>query len=227
MIPKVIHYCWFGGNPMPPLAQACLETWEAHLDGYAFKRWDETNAPQNDFVRYHLEKCHWAFVSDYVRLHALYQEGGIYMDTDFEVLRPFDDLLERSGFIAYESGQVFTNGIAGSEKGHPFFKACMEYMAARHREKLPYQTTPQVTMAVYAGGDYTVDILPSDYFYPYNPYDGRKAVKTLMARMITPQTYAIHHWARSWHDSELKNVRPLCRLWKKIYMKGMQLLRCK
>ena len=226
MIPKTIHYCWFGGNEMPALNQACMKTWEKHLSDYRIKLWNEENAPMNDFVRYHLERGNWAFVSDYVRLHALYEEGGIYLDTDFEVLKPLDELLDRQGFVAFESGPMITNGAAGSVPGNPFFKACMEYMLDRHNKAMNYQTSPEVTTAVYRSGSYDIDVFPSEYFYPYNPYDARKPVKVLMVSMITEKTYAIHHWAKSWHGSEMAKARGACLLAKKIYARLRRMLKC-
>lgn len=226
MIPRTIHYCWFGPNPLPALNQACLDTWKKHLDGYEIKVWNEENAPKNDFIRYHLEKENWAFVSDYVRLHALYEEGGIYLDTDFEVLCPFDDLLEYPAFVAYESSIMISNAVAGSEKKHPFFKACMVYMEKRHRLKEDFQTSPEVTTHVYRSGSYDVKVLSSETFYPYNPYDARKPVKILMAHMITEKTYAIHHWAKSWHGNELRLKSGVCLFSKKIYARLRKFLRC-
>jgi len=204
MIPKVIHYCWFGGNEMPPLNQACLKTWKI-LEEYEIKRWDETNCPMNPFIQYHLEQKNWAFVSDYVRLYALYTEGGIYIDTDFEVLKTFDDLLQDSGFIAWESESHITNGIAGSVKEYKFFQDCMDYMLERFEKGLDYHISPVVTTNVFNTGEYDIKVYDKEYFYPYNPYDKSRAVKILMYSMINNNTYAIHHWAKSWEIEELEH----------------------
>ena len=218
MILKKIHYCWFGGSEMPHLNEACLKTWKI-LEGYEIKRWDETNCPMNAFVQYHLEQKNWAFVSDYVRLYALYTEGGIYLDTDFEVLKPFDLLLDNEGFVAYEAEERINNAIAGSIVGNVFFKDCMEYMLRRFEENQTYQISPVVTTNVMRSKNYAITVYDSEYFYPYNPYDSSKNIKTLMISMITENTYAIHHWAKSWESvSDTKNEQGtgLCVLAKKI-----------
>ena len=195
MIPKKIHYCWFGQHDMPPLNQACFETWKIHLSDYEFVRWDESNYPKNAFTDYHLKKGNWAFVSDYVRLFALYTEGGIYLDTDFEVLKSFDALLYDKGFLAHEEEEYITNGIAGSIKGNIFFKDCMEYMLQRFEKKLEYYISPIVTTNVWKSGKYELKIYSFEYFYPYKP---NRKIKILMQSMITENTFAIHHWAQSW-----------------------------
>ena len=102
MIPKVIHYCWFGGGKKPKLAKKCISSWKTYCPGYKLIEWNESNydlssAPQ--FVREAAEAKKWAFVSDYVRLQVVYQYGGIYLDTDVELLRNIDFLLDQTGYL--------------------------------------------------------------------------------------------------------------------------------
>ncbi len=199
MIPKKIHYCWFGGHDLPPLQKACIKTWKKYLPDYEFIRWDESNCPQNRFIEHHLKEKNWAFVSDFVRLYALYNEGGIYLDTDFEVLKSFDDLLKNQAFVAYESETYITNGICGGVEGHKFYKDCMNYMLDRFDKQLDYDVSPVVTTNVLNTGNYgDIKIYPSSYFYPYCPYNPENDIKILMYDMIDTNTYAIHHWAKSW-----------------------------
>lgn len=121
MIPKIIHYVWIGGNPLPPLAERCLASWKEHMPAWQFMRWDETNfdipsAPL--YVRQAYEARKFAFVSDYIRLWALEQYGGLYMDVDFMVFRPFDDLMDKySAFAGYEGSkrQPVMQGVIASE----------------------------------------------------------------------------------------------------------------
>lgn len=113
MIPHLIHYCWFGGNPLPPLETQCLASWKMHMPDYQVMRWDESNfdihlAPI--YVRQAYEAHKYAFVSDYVRLWALEQYGGIYMDTDVEVIKSFDSLLNDTAFIGLEESKVHMPG---------------------------------------------------------------------------------------------------------------------
>ena len=110
MIPKIIHYCWFGGNPLPELAQKCIESWRTYCPDYEIKRWDETNFDVNccDYVRKAYEVKMWAFVSDYARFKILYENGGVYFDTDVELIKPIDDLLAKGSFMGLEeSDKVF------------------------------------------------------------------------------------------------------------------------
>ena len=105
MIPRIIHYCWFGRGPMPELALRCIESWHHFMPDYEYKLWNEdnfdiTNVP---YVKEAYEAGKYAFVTDYVRLFALFTEGGIYMDTDVEVLKPYDDLLSLPGFTGQRS----------------------------------------------------------------------------------------------------------------------------
>lgn len=223
-IPKTIHYCWFGNHPMPPLNQICFDTWQK-LEGYTFKRWDESNTPNIPFVQNQLLKKNWAFASDYIRLYALYTEGGIYLDTDFEVIKNFDSLLNENLFLCEESAGCITNAAMGATKGHPFLKDCMEYIEDRFEKNLDYHISPVVTTNIYNSHNYSdIVILSSDYFYPYNPYDQKQSIKQFLCAMVTPNTIAVHHWAKSWklHGSGIciriiESVKKLCVSSKMIF----------
>lgn len=107
MIPKIIHYCWFGGNPLPELAVKCIESWKKYCPDYEIKRWDESNFDLNccDYVKEAYQAKKWAFVSDYARFKVLYDDGGLYFDTDVELIKPIDDILARGPFMGVEIGQ--------------------------------------------------------------------------------------------------------------------------
>ena len=103
MIPRRIHYCWFGGQPMDPLAIRCLESWRTLLPGYELKEWNETNSPlEEPYCRAAFAARKWSRLSNYVRLHALREEGGIYLDTDMEIIRSLDPLLGHRCFVAFQ-----------------------------------------------------------------------------------------------------------------------------
>jgi len=198
MIPKKLHYCWFGDKEFSPLHKACIQSWKEVLPEYEVFFWNEKNIPTNDFIDHHLKLGNWAFVSDFVRLYAIYTHGGIYLDTDFEVIKPLDHLLDSSGFIAYESVKRINTGICAGEKGHAFYHDCMDYMQTRHKKNLTYEIAPVVATTVYQKREYDIQVYPSEYFYPYNPYAKENEVKILMHSMIKPETVAIHHWAKGW-----------------------------
>lgn len=216
-IPKIIHYCWFGNHPIPPLNQICLDTW-TKLEGYTLKRWDESNIPENNFIMDQLANKNWAFVSDYIRLYALYTEGGIYLDTDFEIIKDFDSLLDYNLFLCRQDTTWITNGAMGSIKGHAFLKDCMKYMETRFENNLDYHISPVVTTNVYNSYSYSdIVVLPSDYFYPYNPYNQKQPVKQFLYMMVTSNTIAIHHWAKSWELNIESKGSGICVVLKKIF----------
>lgn len=161
MIPKKIHYVWLGGKPIPEELRECMDSWKRVMPEYEIIRWDESRLDEIDsiFVKEALEERKFAFASDYIRLHALYHEGGLYFDTDLMVFRPFDEFLTLPAFIGAENAcyvsrfytpVCLTSFCMGSEAGHPFIKKALEYYKDRHfirsREKwlpddLKYETT--------------------------------------------------------------------------------------
>ncbi len=103
MIPKIIHYCWFGNNPLSDLNKRCIDSWRRLLPDYTIKEWNEHNSPlDNDYCRAACERGLWSKVANYVRLHALSTEGGIYFDTDVEVFKNFDPLLGHRCFVGFQ-----------------------------------------------------------------------------------------------------------------------------
>lgn len=130
MIPKIIHYCWFGRNPKPELAYRCIESWKKHCPDYEIREWNEDNfdivaAPL--YVRQAYEAGKWAFVTDYVRLWAMTAFGGIYMDTDVEVLKPLDPFLHHRAFSGFENATDIPTGIMACEKDFPLFQTLLCY----------------------------------------------------------------------------------------------------
>ena len=123
MIPKKIHYCWFGNNPLPESVQRCIESWKKYCPGYEIIEWNEGNYNINKipFIEKAYKEKKYAFVSDYARLDIIYNEGGIYLDTDVELIKNIDPLLEHSCFLALESCGAVATGLGfGSIKKHSF-----------------------------------------------------------------------------------------------------------
>lgn len=108
MIPKVIHYCWFGNNPLPNDVKKCIKSWEKYCPDYEIKRWDEHNFDvyQNEFIKSAYDAKAWAFVSDYARLKIIYDEGGIYLDTDVELQKNLDGLRKMMVFLLYNKKDI-------------------------------------------------------------------------------------------------------------------------
>ena len=226
MIPKTIHYCWFGGNELPPLAKKCIKSWKKYCKGYKIIKWDESNfdiksAPL--YVRQAYETKKWAFVSDYVRLWAMVNYGGIYMDTDVEVVKPLDGFLKHHAFSGFEDGINIPTGIMACEKNFVLFQKLLHFYedAEFIKEDGSLDTTNNVeiitSMCLEIGleRNNTYQVLegfalyPNDFFCPKSYVDGviRK----------TENTHTIHHFNSSWFPEdwqEVKNAR-----WKKAKKK--------
>lgn len=150
MIPKVIHYCWFGRGEMPALVQTCIQSWHTHMPTWEFKLWSEDNFDMDAaplYVQQAYAAKKYAFVSDYVRLWALEREGGLYMDVDFEVYKPFDELMEQySAFAGYEGSKKnpIMMGVLAAEAHHPWVQGMMATYADRRfvKENGTYDMTP-------------------------------------------------------------------------------------
>ena len=130
MIPKVIHYCWFGNNPLPFEVKKCINSWKKICPDYEIRRWDETNFDvyQNDFIKSAYGSKAWAFVSDYARLKIVYDEGGIYLDTDVELKKSLDELRKNEGFFAIQQeGHYCNTGLGfGAKKENEIVKTMLD-----------------------------------------------------------------------------------------------------
>lgn len=217
MIPKVIHYCWFGGKELPELAKKCIASWEKHCPDYQIVRWDEDNFDLNccKYVREAYDSKKYAFVTDYVRLFAMYTQGGIYMDTDVEVVRNLDEFLTHKAFSGFESERHIPTGIMASEKGFPLFAQLLSNYENRSflgADGQPDLTTNVITITgmlrqrgFVPNGEYQVvegfALYPQDVFCPYDNNTG--------VLQKTENTAAIHWFNQSW-------VSPMARLRSKL-----------
>lgn len=220
MIPKIIHYCWFGGNPLPPLAMKCIESWKKYLPDYEIKEWNESNFDlnYNDYVREAYEAKKWAFITDVVRLYAMVKEGGIYMDTDVEVLKPLDSLLSYDAVCGFETETRIQTGLMACQKGQPFFKELLhEYDGIHFKLQdgsldmttnvtritnacLRYGFVPNNQKQIVNG----LTLLPQDYLCP--------KLKEGRGLMLTVNTLVIHHFTGSWIGRAEKMKRNIAHL---------------
>ena len=129
MIPKIIHYIWVGGKEKPADIKRCMATWKKHLEGYKVIEWNESNfdIEQHPFVKAAYEAKKWAYVSDYIRAYAIYNYGGIYLDTDILLLDNFDDFLNHRAFVGFENPNYPFTAAFGAENGHPLVKDMLDY----------------------------------------------------------------------------------------------------
>lgn len=207
-IPKVIHYCWFGDQTPSETSLHCMNTWKKVMPDYEIKLHNEANTEfDTPLLQYLYKKKSWAFISDYIRLRALYHEGGIYLDVDIEVIQSFNPLREHTIFLGYESKNRLNSSVLGSRANEPFLKACMDYMDQQFLMHKPYQIAPEVISHVSSIYEDEITVFDESYFYPYNPYDQNRDAKTLKSADITEHTYAIHHWEKQWEMGWLERIR--------------------
>ena len=231
MIPKIIHYCWFGGKPLPKIAEKCIASWKKYLPEYEIRRWDESNFDVNmiPYTKEAYAAGKYAFVSDYARFWILYHYGGVYFDTDVEVIRPVDDILERGDFLGVESdrnGEITVNpglGFAASKGSEAIWELLNLYRTfhflnadGTHCLKNIVEITTEYLSA--RGLENTGEIqqccgftiYPKDYFCPID-YDTREL-------KITENTRTIHHYAESWVPRSTRFKNALSRLFGKRFM---------
>lgn len=207
MIPKIIHYCWFGRNPLPPLAEKCLASWKKYLPEYEIVEWNEDNFPTDDFIfaKQALENRKFAFVSDVCRLYAMEKMGGIYMDTDVEALGSLDAFLHHNAFSGFENADFVPTGIMASEKGGVWVKELLGYYDNRPfvNEDGSLDTlsntfiiTDMMVKKGFVMNNTYQEIEDYAAFYP-NDYFCPKSYKTGLIE-LTQNSACIHHFAKSW-----------------------------
>lgn len=241
MIPKIIHYCWFGRGPLPELAQKCIASWKKYLPDYEIKEWNEDNFDVN-IIPYTAEAYQakkYAFVSDYARFWILYKYGGIYFDTDVEVIRPIDDIIAKGNFMGCETDASGSDACSvapglglGVNPGLGLVKKMLDYYEGQHfvHEAVMRNQITVVHIATKVLLDngmrnvpdiQQVDdvwIYPSEYFCPINVTTGRIHVEK--------HTRTIHHYAGTWVDKKfslkeiLKRFLPESLVLKLIKLKS-------
>lgn len=225
MIPKIIHYCWFGFNRKSGIINKCIRSWKKYCPDYKIIEWNESNFDINTcfYVKSAYENKKWAFVSDYVRHYVLYEYGGIYLDTDVELRKPLDDLLETK-ILGFANNEIVASGlIMGSERNDWL---CKEIIDSYIGEEFSW-SSPEKILAI---GRRTTRILKNhglvcngqmqkieDYIiYPafyFNPTDGDVFSK------VDECAYSIHHYAATWFSKKKRILNTLRRLIGKNKMK--------
>ena len=200
MIPKKIHYCWLSGDPYPRKIRYCMDSWRRVLDGYEFVLWDSSRADAIDSkwlkAAIHVKK--WAFAADYLRLWALYSEGGVYLDSDVEILKDIASLLDRPLLLGEEGGTGLVEAaVMGAEAHHPTIKKVLDSFTGEVTdETLPQRMSRIVGMEV--------KLLDSSVFSPKDWRTGEIH--------ITEETYAIHHFAGTWLSAKERWAQRMGRL---------------
>lgn len=210
MIPRVIHYCWFGNTPLPASADRYLSSWRRKCPDYEIYRWDERSfdVAQCNFCREAHAAGKWAFVSDYARLRIIFEHGGIYLDTDVELLQSLDPLLAHTAFFGFQQDGTIATGLGfGATPSHPLVGALMnqyESVPFFGPAGLPDATPcPARDAVIFRQFGFRLDgsrqdhdgvvVLPANVMCPKSYESGRVR--------LTPRTIAIHHYDASWHDA--------------------------
>ncbi|MBR4916631.1 MAG: hypothetical protein IKZ45_06080 [Fibrobacter sp.] len=206
MIPKKLHYCWFSGEAFPENVQRCLDSWKKILPDFEWILWDNEKARATGipWVSEALEQKKWAFAADAVRLYALHTEGGFYLDTDVEVLRPLSSLLERPYAFGYENGSHrIEAAVMGCEAGYKPVGAALDFYRKAHFEYrengVDDMVLPKILADAFEGFD-GIAIMPESAFSPKSFIDGKIRK--------TEDTYCIHHFDSAWRpESVRKGIR--------------------
>jgi len=216
MIPKTIHYCWFGRNPKPEGVQKCIDSWKKYLTDYEIKEWNEENFDIhiNKYCEQAYNHRKWAFVSDVARVIALYHEGGIYFDTDVEVVQSFNPLLHQKAFLGFEGTQWIATSTMGTEPGNPIIKQFIDNYNTRNFENeeghLDLKSNVRVLTKMLIDEQGLIlngkeqqlkdfHIFPTEFFTPFDYINGKLRKTT--------NTYSIHWFDQSWIGQKPWRVR--------------------
>lgn len=240
MIPKIIHYCWFGNQPIPERLQKCMDSWKYHMPDYEIKRWDEKSFDVNGtlWTKQAYQEKKYAFVSDYVRLVALEQYGGIYLDTDVMLKKSLDVLCSYPAFTGFENERYITSAIIGCEAHFPLIceflatykdKPFINEMGERNKEANVVVMTEICKKHGLQLNDKEQDVadlhvFPRSYFCPLDFYHNDWS---------SENTMAVHLFDASWLDDETKKMiqrerKTIFKVWNAcvrhiaMYFRGMK-----
>jgi len=230
MIPKIIHFCWFGAGEYPELIKMCIDSWKTKLPEYEIKIWDEKSFDVNFcyFSKIAYERKRWAFVSDVVRLYALYQYGGVYMDTDVEVIKDFSPLLEEDKYISsFQEGGFLSSAFFSCPAHNVFIERLLNYYTETAWDANGFEIMNpiifskiaevfgiKIGMKSFFSDDFS--IYPAEYFAPYKKSIFGNEMKRFEHNKyhITDNTFVIHHEMGSWDSCSIigKILRGTLRL---------------
>ena len=236
MLPKIIHYCWFGRNPLPPLALECIASWRKFFPDYEIKEWNEDNFDVNmmPYTREAYAQKKYAFVSDVARFWILYNHGGIYFDTDVEVIRPMDDILQKGNFMGFETDPDGENsplkyapryafsvnpGVGiGMEQQHSFCEKMLDFYKELHftsastndpflKNIVTYTT--EMLMKEGLQGIKGIQQVGDITIYPSEYF---APINVITGRLhITPNTHTIHRYMGSWDSNKSSSLKQRIR----------------
>ncbi len=206
MIPKVIHYCWFGGGEQPDNAKDCIESWKKTNPEFEIKLWNELNFPfeKYPFMSRMYNEKRYAFVVDHARLAILKDEGGIFLDIDMFLLQPLEPLTWHECVIGEESDGMLNAAMIGARAGHPFIQKCLDFYDSNPEQIIPIPKIVTQVFANYSEKD-KVKVFPPQTFYPIDA----EHISSFHGQDLGPDVIGVHLWNYSWGH-------PLNKFFKKI-----------
>ncbi len=205
MIPKIIHYVWVGNNPKPKDIKKCMKTWKKHLKDYEIIEWNESNFDINShpFVKKAYEAKKWAYVSDYIRMYAIYNYGGIYLDTDVLVLDNFDKFLDNKVFVGFERENYPFTAVFGAEKKNKFIKKLLDYYDNLDAYNFDFENNNTISVSNILINEYGCSKENKEQLLK----DGIKVYKDDVLCNPSKNSTAVHIFTGTW----LEGVKPLKR----------------
>lgn len=195
MIPKIIHYCWFGNNPKSKEILECIQSWKKNCPDFSIKEWNEGNfdIQAYPFAKRMYAQKKWAFVADYARLHTLSEVGGFYLDTDMLLLQSLSPFSRHTCVLGEEAVGVISAGMIGAAKHHPFIKKCKEFYDTDTHTMI---TIPRILTQVYATyqDKESLTVFPPHAFYPFD----QEHISDYHGQDLEPDVYGVHLWHYSW-----------------------------
>lgn len=206
MIPKTIHYCWFGKGAKTPAILDCISSWKKLCPDFEIKEWNESNFPVDSFpfASRMYKEGKWAFVADYARLHTLEQEGGFYLDTDMLLVQSLTPLVNNECVLGEEAQGVISAGMIGAEAHHPFISLCKAFYDKNEKDLITIPRALSSVFATYKDKE-NLKVYPPLAFYPFDAAH----IKNYHGQNLGPETIGVHLWHYSWGH-------PLNKFFKRI-----------
>ena len=223
MIPKIIHYCWLSGDPYPPLIKKCIDSWKKYLPDYEFILWDKAmlNSLHSKWASQAFENKKYAFAADYIRCYAVFHYGGIYLDTDVELCKSFDDLLINDSFIGFDSRGDLEAAVFGATKHISWLKTALQFYEGRsfvdESGELNITTMPNIFKSALeeklrsVENKQIINNLSTITLYPYDYFSPKDYTNGFITN--TDNTVAIHHFNAAWlKDNKILMLRHKIKL---------------
>lgn len=232
MIPKIIHYCWFGRGEMPKLMKKCIKSWKKYCPDWEIVRWDEDSFDVNStlWTKQAYEAKKYAFVADYVRLKALCDNGGVYLDTDQELIKPLTPFMTHPAFLGFMDHQNVSAGVIGAEKGHPVIYKMLGYYTDRAfltedgqdiKPNTNWMTDVLIEHGLIIDDSYQelgdIVVYPQTYFCPTSCVS--------IQDLTGPNTVSLHHWAMTWRTDKAKKDFARVKRHQKWWYRALEWLR--